>query len=102
ITDGHGHFHILIDVPPPEAPAPIPFDAQHRHFGGGDTVVTLDLEPGEHTLTLQFAKGDHVPYDPQIAQTIRVIVADTAGADAVDPAAVPGAPAAVTPAAPGS
>lgn len=104
ITDGHGHFHILIDVPLPEAPDPIPFDEQHRHFGGGDTITTLDLPPGEHTLTLQFAKGDHVPYDPQIAQTIRITVAepDTAAEDVVDPAAVPGAPAAVTPAAPGS
>jgi hypothetical protein len=76
IRDGHGHFHILIDVPLPEAPDPIPFDEQHLHFGGGDTVTTLNLPPGEHTLTLQFAKGDHVPYAPQIARTIRITVVE--------------------------
>lgn len=77
VRDGHGHFHILINVPSakwPKAPNPIPFDEVHRHFGGGDTVTTLELPPGEHTLTLQFATGDHVPYEPQIAQTIRVRV----------------------------
>jgi hypothetical protein len=74
ITDGHGHFHILVNVPIPEAPNPVPFDGQHIHYGQGDTVTVLDLPPGEHTLTLQFAKGDHVPYDPQIAQTIRIKV----------------------------
>jgi hypothetical protein len=77
VRDGHGHFHILINVPTakwPKAPNPIPFDEEHRHFGGGDTVTVLDLPPGEHTLTLQFATGDHVPYDPQIAQTIRIRV----------------------------
>lgn len=79
VRDGHGHFHILIDVPTakwPKAPNPIPFDEVHRHFGGGDSVTTLDLPPGEHTLTLQFATGDHVPYEPQIAQTIRIRVTE--------------------------
>jgi hypothetical protein len=87
IREGHGHFHILVDVPAVKAPAPIPFDPQHLHFGKGQTETTLDLPTGEHTLTLQFAKGDHVPYDPAIAQTIRVKVtrstppaADTADA----------------------
>lgn len=74
VTDGHGHFHILINSPLPAAPLPIPKDSVHLHFGKGDTVTTLELEPGEYTLTLQFAKGDHVPYDPQIAQSVHVTV----------------------------
>ena len=74
IREGHGHFHILVDAPAVKAPAPIPFDPQHLHFGKGQTETTLDLPEGEHTLTLQFAKGDHVPYDPPIAQTIHVTV----------------------------
>jgi hypothetical protein len=74
IREGHGHFHILVDAPAVKAPSPIPFDPQHLHFGKGQTETTLDLPEGEHTLTLQFAKGDHVPYDPPIAQTIHVKV----------------------------
>jgi hypothetical protein len=74
LTDGHGHFHILINSPMPQAPSPIPKDSLHIHYGKGDTVTSLDLPVGEYSLTLQFAKGDHVPYDPQIAQTIRIQV----------------------------
>ncbi len=74
VTDGHGHFHIIIDAPVTDAPNPIPKDAHHLHFGKGDTVTTLDLPLGEHTLTLQFAKGNHVPYDPQIEQQIHITV----------------------------
>jgi hypothetical protein len=74
VRDGHGHFHILINVPTVKAPSPIPFDEQHLHFGAGQTEAVLDLPEGEHLLTLQFATGDHVPYDPPIAQTVRVRV----------------------------
>jgi hypothetical protein len=82
VRAGHGHFHILVDAPAVKAPDAIPFDPQHLHFGKGQTETTLDLPEGAHTLTLQFAKGDHVPYDPTVAQTIHVTVtkakADTA------------------------
>lgn len=55
-----GHFHILVDtdfIAPGEL---IPFDEQHRHFGQGQLTTTLDLEPGVHTLRLQFADGAHI------------------------------------------
>lgn len=74
ITDGHGHFHIIVDSPMPPTVAPIPKDSMHIHYGQGQTEAELDLPKGVHTLILQFAKGDHVPYDPQIAQEIRVHV----------------------------
>lgn len=92
IHEGHGHFHILVDAPAVKAPEAIPFDPQHIHFGKGQTETTLDLPAGEHTLTLQFAKGDHVPYDPPVTRTIHINVvqvkADSAGAaDTAKPAA---------------
>ena len=74
VRDGYGHHHILVDAGLPPAGQPIPADDQHRHFGKGQTEATLDLSPGEHTLTLLFAGGDHVPYDPPITRTIRVTV----------------------------
>lgn len=35
----------------------IPFDDAHKHFGKGQTGVDLELAPGKHTLTLQFANA---------------------------------------------
>ncbi|MCD6024463.1 MAG: hypothetical protein K0Q91_1379 [Fibrobacteria bacterium] len=74
VNEGRGHFHILVDVPVSMSMDPIPSDAQRIHYGQGQTEAVLDLPEGEHTLTLQFAKGDHRPFDPQITQTIKVTV----------------------------
>ena len=74
VVDGHGHFHILVNTPVPMSLDPIPNDAQHIHYGQGQTEAVLDLPVGEHTLILQFAKGDHRPYDPQVSQEIKIRV----------------------------
>ena len=70
VHDGHGHFHIIINSPMPPATSPIPKDPMHIHYGQGDTETTLILPVGEYDLLLQFAKGDHVPYDPQITSSV--------------------------------
>jgi hypothetical protein len=74
VNQGHGHFHIIIDAPLASPSEPMPKDAIHHHYGDGQTETTLDLPVGQHTLILQFAKGDHVPYDPPIYQQITVNV----------------------------
>ena len=61
-TEG-GHMHILVDsdfIAPGEV---IPADDQHIHFGGGQLVTELTLEPGEHILRLQMANGAHIALD---------------------------------------
>jgi len=64
---GTGHHHLLIDVDGlPDLDAPIPSDDNHRHFGGGQTQVSLELENGEHTLQLLLGDHLHVPHDPPI------------------------------------
>lgn len=71
-----GHHHLLIDVAQlPDLSQPIPADAQHRHFGGGQTEVLLELAPGEHTLQLLLGDMKHVPHQPPVMSekiTIRV------------------------------
>jgi hypothetical protein len=57
-----GHHHIVIDAPTPNLDVPIPTDEHHRHFGGGQTEVTLDLSPGQHTLQLVLGDRNHVPH----------------------------------------
>ena len=64
---GTGHHHLLIDaaeLPPGELP--IPADATHKHYGKGQTEDTIHLEPGEHTLQLDFADAMHMQFDPPI------------------------------------
>jgi hypothetical protein len=61
-----GHHHLLIDVDLPPLDQPIPNDEKHRHFGGGQTEVTLALPPGSHTLQLLLADHRHIPHDPPV------------------------------------
>jgi len=64
---GTGHHHLLVDgkeLPPLDAP--IPNDATHKHYGKGQTEDTIHLEPGTHTLQLDFADARHVQFDPPI------------------------------------
>ncbi|HEY8520373.1 MAG TPA: DUF4399 domain-containing protein [Gammaproteobacteria bacterium] len=61
-----GHHHLLIDVDVPPLDQPIPADAQHVHFGAGQTETELTLEPGRHTLRLLLGDHLHVPHDPPV------------------------------------
>jgi hypothetical protein len=64
---GTGHHHLLIDVKAlPPLDAPIPNDATHKHYGKGQTEDTIHLEPGDHTLQLDFADALHMQFDPPI------------------------------------
>jgi hypothetical protein len=70
-----GHHHLLIDADAPPLDAPIPSDANHKHFGGGQTEVTLELSPGRHTLQLLLVDKMHIPHDPPVlSRKITIIV----------------------------
>ena len=70
-----GHHHLLIDVELPDLNKPIPADANHLHFGGGQTEVLLTLSPGEHKLRLLMVIYIHIPYEkPLISKEITIIV----------------------------
>jgi hypothetical protein len=65
--EGTGHHHLLIDVTElPTAGQPIPKDDTHLHFGNGQTETTIKLAPGTHTLQLELADENHIPFDPAI------------------------------------
>ena len=61
-----GHHHLLIDteMTAEEMQFAIPNDAQHMHFGGGQTEVVLQLGPGQHTLQLAFGDMNHELHKP--------------------------------------
>jgi hypothetical protein len=71
---GTGHFHLMIDAPAVKEGMVIPADAQHVHFGKGQTEDKLTLTPGKHTLVLQFADGAHKAYNSSLTDTITVNV----------------------------
>lgn len=74
LKKGTGHHHVIVDGEGVAAGTPVPADETHIHFGGGQTETELELKPGKHTLTLQFADGLHRSYGPGLTQTIQIVV----------------------------
>jgi len=48
--------------------------ATHKHYGKAQSEGELELEPGKHKITLQFANAYHVSYGKEFAKTITVNV----------------------------
>ena len=70
-----GHHHLIVDAETPTFDDYLPADEHHIHFGGGQTEVSLELAPGEHTLQLVLADDSHLPHDPPVvSETITVTV----------------------------
>ena len=79
INDGAGHFHILVDTDFVAAGEVIPTEDQHLHYGKGQTTVSLELSPGEHTLRLQFADGAHIALEGDAYRDEIVVVVSKEG-----------------------
>jgi Domain of unknown function (DUF4399) len=69
-----GHHHVLINRGFYETGTVVPMDENNKHFGDGSTQTTLELEPGEYTLTLQFADGLHQSYGEAMSASIKISV----------------------------
>ncbi len=71
-----GHHHILMDHPQGyiQEGHVIPMDDKHIHYGGAQTQGVINLSPGKHTLSLQFADGAHLSYGKAMSATISVEV----------------------------
>lgn len=80
-AENTGHHHLLVDRPPmgqgedgaEELAYALPADDNHRHFGKGQTEVTLDLAPGKHTLQLVMGDYTHVPHSTPIVSEVITI-----------------------------
>lgn len=76
VRDSAGHFHVIADdgcVEPGDAVAK---DADHVHFGGGQSEGTIYLLPGTHELCLQAGDGGHVALDVTDTVTVEVAITD--------------------------
>ena len=75
VIAGVGHHHILVDAGDSvSAGQMIPKDSTHLHFGKAQSSASVPLQPGKHTLTLQFADGLHRSYGSQMASTVTITV----------------------------
>lgn len=63
---GTGHHHLLVDVAELDVNNGIPMSDQHRHFGLGQTEVSIALKPGMHTLQLVLGDQNHIPHHPVV------------------------------------
>ena len=74
LSKDKGHHHVIINsgfIPKGEV---VPNNETNIHYGGGQLSDTLDLEPGDYTLTMQFADGLHNSYGEQMSSTINITV----------------------------
>ena len=71
---GTGHHHVIIGPAGVERGTVVPADEKHIHFGQGQTEAEVELQPGEHKLTLQFADGTHTSFGEPLATTITITV----------------------------
>ncbi len=73
-----GHHHLLINMPIDQVDleAALPSDDNHRHFGGGQTEVTLDLPAGTHTLQLLVGDHNHIPHNPPIFSDVITVTVE--------------------------
>jgi hypothetical protein len=72
VHDDAGHFHVVADEGCVAEGEAVPRDADHVHFGGGQSEGTIYLAPGEHELCLQVGDGAHVALAPSDTVTVRV------------------------------
>lgn len=79
-VENTGHHHLLIDRAAfgvgDEAAYAIPADDNHKHFGKGQTEVTLELAPGTHTLQLLLGDHGHVPHLPPVMSEVVTITVE--------------------------
>ncbi len=76
VREGAGHFHVIADDGCVESGSPIGKDADHVHFGNGQSDGVIYLEPGSHELCLQVGDGVHTALDVTDRRTIEVAIAD--------------------------
>lgn len=74
LIEGTGHHHIIINAGHISKGETVPADEKHIHYGGGQTSTELELEPGNYTLTLQFANGLHQSYGEAMSATVEIVV----------------------------
>ena len=73
--EGTAHHHIFLndDLTPLDQPVPAGV-GNIMHMGGGQTEVSLDLEPGTYRIIAVLADWRHIPISPPAIDTVQFTV----------------------------
>jgi hypothetical protein len=71
-----GHHHLFIDSKLEDPGVPVPADANHIHYGKGQTEAQVELTPGKHTLQDVFADKSHIPHNPPVVSDVVTITVE--------------------------
>ena len=74
VKEGFGHHHILIDQKFWPQGEVIPMSDTTLHFGKGETDASIELEPGQYLISLQFADGVHASFGESMSSSILINV----------------------------
>ena len=74
VREGYGHHHILINQTQWPKGSVIPTSDSTLHYGKGQTEVSIDLEPGDYVISLQFADGVHTSFGKEMSSSINITV----------------------------
>lgn len=70
VNEGKGHHHLIVNVNLPDLNQPVPKDGNHIHMGDGSKCKKIELSSGMHTVQALFARGNHIPYDPAVTDSV--------------------------------
>lgn len=70
VNKGKGHHHLIVNVNLPDLNQPVPKDSNHIHMGDGSKCKKIELSSGMHTVQALFARGNHIPYDPAVTDSV--------------------------------
>jgi hypothetical protein len=67
-----GHHHLIINkkVTGDGLKESLPADANHVHFGAGQTEAAVTLPAGQHTLQLILGDHNHIPHNPPVVSEV--------------------------------
>jgi hypothetical protein len=74
IKPASGHHHILIGLDSITTGTVVPKDSVHLHYGNAQSNAEINLPPGKHTLTLQFADALHRSYGARLTSKVMINV----------------------------
>ena len=74
VNPGYGHHHILINQKFWPSGNVIPMSDSTLHYGKGQTDATIELDPGEYIISLQFADGVHASFGEEMSASIKINV----------------------------
>ena len=74
VKEGFGHHHILINQKFWPQGEVIPMSDTTLHFGKGETDTSIELDPGQYIISLQFADGVHASLGESMSSSIEINV----------------------------